>query len=310
MAQGATQLLEGKSVIVSGVGADLGRGIALACAGEGADVALGSRTASYLDEVATEVSALGARALAVPSDISKPDECRLLAERSLTEFGRVDVLVNNAAAPGQGVRLEDADLDRVCRTLDVNMVGTLATDITEHPTREGKVYCAAVLDVYSRRIVGWSIADHLRTELVVDALEMTQAVIPAMKDAGGGSIVMINTIGARRTEEGWGPYNASELRLLSLTRTLALELGEYGIRVNSVMPGYIWGPTIQRYFQAEAERRRVDEQTVYNEAAANSALNKIATPQEIAQAVIFFAYERSAAITGQSLDVNCGEHFE
>ena len=46
------------------------------------------------------------------------------------------------------------------------------TDITEHPTREGKVYCAAVLDVYSRRIVGWSIADHLRTELVVDALEM------------------------------------------------------------------------------------------------------------------------------------------
>ena len=48
------------------------------------------------------------------------------------------------------------------------------TDITEHPTREGKVYCAAVLDVYSRRIVGWSIADHLRTELVVDALEMAR----------------------------------------------------------------------------------------------------------------------------------------
>jgi transposase InsO family protein len=46
------------------------------------------------------------------------------------------------------------------------------TDITEHPTREGKVYLAAVLDVYARRIVGWSIADHLRSELVVDALEM------------------------------------------------------------------------------------------------------------------------------------------
>jgi transposase InsO family protein len=48
------------------------------------------------------------------------------------------------------------------------------TDITEHPTREGKVYCAAVPDVYSRRIVGWSIADHLRAELVVDALEMAR----------------------------------------------------------------------------------------------------------------------------------------
>jgi transposase InsO family protein len=48
------------------------------------------------------------------------------------------------------------------------------TDITEHPTREGKVYLAAVLDVYGRRIVGWSIADHLRQELVVDALEMAK----------------------------------------------------------------------------------------------------------------------------------------
>ena len=48
------------------------------------------------------------------------------------------------------------------------------TDITEHPTHEGKVYCAAVLDVYSRRIVGWSIADHLRAELVVDAIEMAR----------------------------------------------------------------------------------------------------------------------------------------
>jgi transposase InsO family protein len=48
------------------------------------------------------------------------------------------------------------------------------TDITEHPTREGKVYLAAVLDVYARRIVGWSITDHLRAELVVDALEMAR----------------------------------------------------------------------------------------------------------------------------------------
>ncbi|MDP8928211.1 MAG: IS3 family transposase [Actinomycetota bacterium] len=46
------------------------------------------------------------------------------------------------------------------------------TDITEHPTGTGKVYLAAVLDVFSRRIVGWSIADHLRTELVIDALQM------------------------------------------------------------------------------------------------------------------------------------------
>ena len=48
------------------------------------------------------------------------------------------------------------------------------TDITEHPTGEGKVYCAAVLDVFTRQVVGWSIADHMRAELVVDALEMAR----------------------------------------------------------------------------------------------------------------------------------------
>ena len=48
------------------------------------------------------------------------------------------------------------------------------TDITEHPTSEGKVYCCAVLDVYSRVVVGWSIADHMRSDLVVDALEMAR----------------------------------------------------------------------------------------------------------------------------------------
>lgn len=48
------------------------------------------------------------------------------------------------------------------------------TDVTEHPTAEGKVYCCAVLDVFSRRIVGWSIADHVRAELVVDALQMAR----------------------------------------------------------------------------------------------------------------------------------------
>jgi transposase InsO family protein len=59
--------------------------------------------------------------------------------------------------------------------LEANLPDRLwLTDITEHPTREGKVYCAAVLDVYSRWIVGWSIADHLRSELVVDALEMAR----------------------------------------------------------------------------------------------------------------------------------------
>ena len=56
------------------------------------------------------------------------------------------------------------------------------TDITEHPTREGKVYCAAVLDVFTRQVVGWSIADHMRSELVLDALQMATRWLSAEPD--------------------------------------------------------------------------------------------------------------------------------
>jgi transposase InsO family protein len=59
------------------------------------------------------------------------------------------------------------------------------TDVTEHPTAEGKVYCAAVIDVFSRIIVGWSIADHMRSELVVDALQMATW----RRDPGPGTVV-------------------------------------------------------------------------------------------------------------------------
>ncbi|KAA1002388.1 IS3 family transposase, partial [Pseudonocardia sp. EV170527-09] len=63
--------------------------------------------------------------------------------------------------------------DLVDREVSVDGPNELwCTDITEHPTEEGKVYCAAVLDAYSRRVVGWSIDDNMRTELVTDALGM------------------------------------------------------------------------------------------------------------------------------------------
>ena len=80
--------------------------------------------------------------------------------------------------PGHVTRVErrpDGHDDLVQRRFVADAPDRLwLTDITEHPTLAGKVYCAAVLDVYSRPIVGWSITDHVRTELVVDALEMAR----------------------------------------------------------------------------------------------------------------------------------------
>ncbi len=77
------------------------------------------------------------------------------------------------------------------------------SDITEHPTREGKVYLAVVLDAWSRRIVGWSIADHLRTELVTDALDMA---IWRRRPDTGSDLIRHSDHGTQLRFKGWSQH--------------------------------------------------------------------------------------------------------
>jgi putative transposase len=104
---------------------------------------------------------------------------------------------------GCTVRNPDADSagDLVNRQFAATAPNRLwVTDITEHPTAEGKLYCAAVLDVYSRRIVGWSMAPHIRTELVLDALGM--AVV--RRTPGNGETVLHSDHGSQYTSWAFG----------------------------------------------------------------------------------------------------------
>lgn len=84
------------TAIITGAGRGIGRGIALAFAREGADTALASRTRAELETLAEEARAMGRRVLVQPTDVSEQDQVRRLVDRTLDEFGRIDVLVNNA----------------------------------------------------------------------------------------------------------------------------------------------------------------------------------------------------------------------
>jgi len=89
-------MLENKVVVISGVGPALGTTLARRCAEAGADLVLAARTAERLTEVADQVSASGRRALAVSTDITDDEQVANLVTRSLEEYGKVDVLINNA----------------------------------------------------------------------------------------------------------------------------------------------------------------------------------------------------------------------
>jgi NAD(P)-dependent dehydrogenase (short-subunit alcohol dehydrogenase family) len=242
----------------------MGQAIAAACAREGADVALAARTPAALDAAAAEVRRFGRRALAVPTDIARPEDCGRLADATRAEFGRIDVLVNNAFLGPPYDAVADAKMDDWRRIFDVNVFGSI---------------------------------------------QLSQAVIPAMRAAGGGSIVMVNSMSLRIIEPRFGGYAASKGALMTAAQTMAKELGADRIRVNSVVPGYIWGPNLERWFAQLAAQRGTTPEAVYAEIAARTALNHIPTAAEVADAVLFFASDLARAITGQALDVNAGHFF-
>jgi NAD(P)-dependent dehydrogenase (short-subunit alcohol dehydrogenase family) len=144
---------------------------------------------------------------------------------------------------------------------------------------------------------------------VFGSIQLTQQVIPQMRRQGGGSIVFINSMSMRIIEPGFGGYAASKGALMTAVQTLAKELGRDKIRVNSVVPGYIWGPALEGYFKHLAKQQNTTPEKIYDGVAARTALHHIPTSAEIAEAVVFFASDMSRVITGQALDVNGGHFF-
>jgi NAD(P)-dependent dehydrogenase (short-subunit alcohol dehydrogenase family) len=144
---------------------------------------------------------------------------------------------------------------------------------------------------------------------VFGSLQLTKEVVPLMKEQGGGSIVFVNSMSMRIIEATHGGYAASKGALMTAAQVLARELGRYKIRVNSVVPGYIWGKSLEGYFQLLAKQQGITPEEVYAGVAKHTALNHIPHSQEIADAVVFFASDLSRVVTGQALDVNGGHFF-
>ncbi|MEY2431597.1 MAG: hypothetical protein QOC92_1322 [Acidimicrobiaceae bacterium] len=114
--------LDGKTAIVTGASSGLGAGIAQALAQAGADVVLAARRADRLEQIARAVEAVGRRALVVATDVSDPEQCRALAAESMAEFGRIDVLINNAGL-GTAVPASHETPQEFRRVLEVNLNG-------------------------------------------------------------------------------------------------------------------------------------------------------------------------------------------
>ena len=141
---------------------------------------------------------------------------------------------------------------------------------------------------------------------VLAGLRLTRLLTPALV-AAGGSVVMVNSAVLRHSRRPFGPYKLAKAGLLAVAQNLAGELGPQGVRVNSVAPGWIWADSLRWWFDYQAEQRGVPSRQIYDEVAATTDLRRLPEPDEVADAVLFLLSGMARGITGQCLDVNCGE---
>ncbi|MEP5837500.1 MAG: SDR family oxidoreductase [Marinobacter sp.] len=140
-------------------------------------------------------------------------------------------------------------------------------------------------------------------------MNLTQACIPAMKQQGGGAIVMINSMVTRQPLASQGGYAASKAALSSATAHLAVELGQYNIRVNSAYMGWMWGPPVEFYMQMMKDSHPQGADGVKAEVEKGIPLGSIPEDGDCAKVAIFLASDYSCAMTGAQVDVNGGEHI-
>jgi NAD(P)-dependent dehydrogenase (short-subunit alcohol dehydrogenase family) len=243
--------LSDRVVIVTGGAKGIGRAYCLGVAAEGARVVV----ADVADPkpVVKEIEARGGQALGVEGDVSREPDTQRLATEALARFGRIDVLVNNAAVYGTLQRrpFMEIPVDEWDRVMAVNL--------------RGLFLCA-------------------------------RAVFPAMKAQGKGKIVNISSSTFFKGVPDYIHYTTSKGGVVGFTRSLARELGEFGIRVNAIAPGFTLSGDNEQNISEDRKRANVQMRM----------LKRAEVPEDLVGTLVFLASDDSDFMTGQTLLVDGG----
>ncbi len=255
-------ILQDRTLVVSGVGAGLGREIARLALRDGARVVLAARTESVLESTAKDLDPSDERVAWARTDITDADDCAALVALARDRFGRIDAMVQVAAYENVFGGLHDTDFEAWRRAFDTNVLGSMA---------------------------------------------LVRAIAPALKEAGGGSIVLIGSQSMVQPQLPQAGYAASKGALQSAMYYLADELGPDHVRVNMIVPSWMWGPPVEAFVKIRAKAEGLSEEAVRGQIASRIPLGDIVPDEDVAEAVLLLASDRARGITGQTLMVNGGE---
>jgi len=137
----------------------------------------------------------------------------------------------------------------------------------------------------------------------------SREVLKDMMLRKSGNIINISSVGGMSGFPMRSPYCVSKMGVIAFTETLAIEAGEYNIRVNCISPAAVRGDRIFNAAKAKAEALGVDREEVLGRLIKDFSLKRFIEPAEVAAAAVFLASDESSAITGHTLAVNCGMHI-
>lgn len=241
--------LEGKVALITGGGTGLGFAMAKAMIDAGAEVILTGRREEVLRDACEK---LGEKAQAIPFDVTHTEEAKPLLSRIIKEYGRIDVLVNNAG-----------------------------------------IHCKKPVEAVTQEDLQAVMNTH-----VFGAYALSQAALPYMRQQKSGSIVFVSSMSAYIGLTNVTAYSAAKSAVLGLTKTLSSEVSADGIRVNTVVPGFIDTPMFHQAVDADLPRQQ--------KILGHTPMNRYGTPEDVAWATVYLASDASRFVTGTSLLVDGG----
>lgn len=251
-------LLKNKVGLVTGASRGVGAAIAKVMAREGATVVVNYfQNKSKAESVVEEITQSGGTAIALRADVRSEEEVDAMIQRAVEAFGRLDIVVNNA-------------LPKYAFNPSANYV--------------------------SIETVTWENFETQFRGAVGGAVNVVRASLPQMKSQGGGSVINISTNLVYNPVVTYYDYTTAKAAMIGLTRTLAAELGQYGIRVNLIAGGLL----------SITDASAPTTKEVFEFVAGITPLRTVTTVEDFAESVLFFASDFSRVITGQSVSVDGG----
>ncbi len=194
-----------------------------------------------------------------------------------------------------------------CDVRDEESVTTMARDVADlgrvHTVVANAGIAGPTAPLHEIQLAEWH--NCLATDL--DGVFLTfRAFVPAMIESGAGSLIAISSMTGKRPLHGRTPYAAAKMGVIGLVRTLAVELGPHGIRVNAVCPGAVAGPRIDDVIRRQAATRGITEDEALLAFTGASPLARLVKANEVATACAYLASDAAASITGEDLNVSAG----